>query len=184
MKRLLITLLLPLLLSLGQEAKAQDINAIRDAFYQVTLNSAYADSLLQYLQGIEEPSPLIQAYIGATRAINTKTMWNPYSKIVNIKKAAKMINKAVGEDMENLEIRFLRYAVEFHIPGWLMIKKHQGEDGDFLYENLLTFDLSFLTINIIDYIAEFYEINDIYSADHTDMILDRLNSTREQLAGN
>ena len=85
---------------------------------------------------VEDSSPTIKAYYAAGEAMMAQTLWNPLAKLSQVNRYEKLILEAIDADMENLEIRFLRFAIEFHLPRILMMSKHLEEDRDFIVANL------------------------------------------------
>lgn len=150
------------------------INEVRELFYSCTLDSRHTDSLLVLLGEVSEPSAIYSAYMGATQAIHTKNIWNPFAKIAHVKKALAAINLAVESDPDNIEIRFLRFAVEFHVPAWLMADQHGEADAAFLYAKLRSCDLSHFGIEILRYIRQFYVDNTIYTQEETAEVTGKL----------
>lgn len=157
-------------------SQRNSIDEVRELFYDCTLNSAHTPKLLALLESLPDKTPTLCAYEGATQAIHTKNLWNPFGKIAHVKKALISINIAVEADPENMEIRFLRFAVEFHIPDWLKSEPHDAVDATFLYDKLRMCDLSQFSPDILKYIQQFYMDNPIYSAEQTKEILARLDT--------
>ncbi len=155
-------------------AQQPTVEQVRQAFYQCTLNSASSDSLLQQLATIEQPTPLIKAYIGATEAIKTQTKWNPYSKYACLKRSRKALNEAVSLDTSNVEIRFLRFSIQHHIPPWLGFSKQMEVDKAVILNNLLRYEAGTLNEKIRQYILTFLKVNEVYPAQQLTQITHRL----------
>ncbi len=108
--------------------KAYDIKQIRADYVTAINDSEKADQLCNHLQNIKNPDPLILAYLGSAQAIKAKHAWNPVNKLSYIKKGFGTINAAVSKAPENLEVRFLRFSLEFYVPGFLGYSKNLTAD--------------------------------------------------------
>jgi hypothetical protein len=73
-------------------------------------------------------SPIYKAYNGASYALLAKHYNNPYTKLESLKKGLKIINQAAEEDVNDIEIRFIRFSVEEHIPSFVSFTSHLAED--------------------------------------------------------
>ncbi|WP_207535475.1 hypothetical protein [Desertivirga arenae] len=139
-------------------AGAYDLNAIRLEFYKSVDDAGVANALFKKLKGIEKKDALLLAYLGSTEAVKAKHAWNPYNKLSLLKAGSKKLEQAVGEDPNNLEIRFLRFSMEHYLPTFLGSSKHLDEDRKQIVkligaEKLGTVDKALLK-NIISFMKE------------------------------
>ena len=132
-----------------------NINDIRGIFFELTKNSRRADTVLTQLQSLEEPQPLIFAYISSAQAYLAKNSGNPFSKFSYLNKSRNSMKKAVEGDPQNLEIRFLRFAIESQIPTFLGYSKHVSADKSFILDNLTDFKMPHLDMEVYSYILRF-----------------------------
>ena len=79
---------------------------------------------------------ILIAYKAGAHALKAKYSANPINKIRHIKKAQHYFSEAVQRDNKNLEIRFMRYAVEVQTPRGLGLSHHVAEDKAMLLEGL------------------------------------------------
>ncbi|MBC7418811.1 MAG: hypothetical protein H7325_11725 [Pedobacter sp.] len=91
-------------------------------------SSKTTDSLYDKLNGLQRKTPIVVAYVGALQALKAKHAWNPYSKVANINRSLKTLAQAVKMDNNNLEIRFIRFSIEYHTPAFLGFGKDLEED--------------------------------------------------------
>jgi hypothetical protein len=91
-------------------------------------NSKTNDSLYNVLAALPNKSPLITGYIGTLQALKAKHHWNPYYKVKYVKDAQKTFAKAVAADPHNMEIRFLRFSVDYKLPKLLGYTKNMEAD--------------------------------------------------------
>ncbi|MFM9028236.1 MAG: hypothetical protein ACKOQ6_09585 [Bacteroidota bacterium] len=113
---------------LAQYCSACSIEDIRSRFAKAAEDEKTAAGLLETLKNCPQKSALITGYIGATEALMGKHAFMPTSKYSWCKKSETDFNSAVIKDSENLEIRYLRFAVESNLPSFLNMSKHVDED--------------------------------------------------------
>jgi hypothetical protein len=76
------------------------------------------------LQAIRPPTPMIEGYLAATEGLLAKHAFLPTTKYSRCKQALEGFRKAIAAEPANLELRYLRLAVETHLPSFL------GMSGD------------------------------------------------------
>ncbi len=86
---------------------------IRTLFYQATEESESADLLMAMLiEPITSSDLTLQGYMGMSFMLLSKYSYNPYEKIYYFKKGSSILDQAIEEDKENIELRFLRFTVQ------------------------------------------------------------------------
>ncbi len=120
---LFILFLLPLSL------RAYDVSQARRDFFLALKDKNQAELFCENLRAVKSQNALMLAYYGASQAIMAKHAWNPYSKLQYVRRGIKDLEKAVGMSAENLEVRFLRFSIEYYTPSFLNLSKHQDEDA-------------------------------------------------------
>ena len=117
-----------LIISSSLQVRALDIQKIRTDYIAAVRNSSKANQLCKDLEKIKNPEALILAYLGSVQAIKAKHAWNPVSKMSYLKEGFENINKAVLKDPNQLEIRFLRFSLQFYVPAVLGYSKNLDTD--------------------------------------------------------
>jgi hypothetical protein len=120
----------------GQET---DIPALRRLFYEARDSEAKAEQLFKEIGNYEGGEAILIAYKAGAYALKAKHGTNPLNKLKSIKRAQQYFTEAVKRDPENLEIRFMRYAVEVQTPGSLGYSKHVQEDKELLISGLKSY---------------------------------------------
>jgi tetratricopeptide (TPR) repeat protein len=98
---------------------------------------------------------LIMAYIAAFESVKSKHAFWPFTKLKYFNSSMEMFEKVIAKDPDNLEIRFLRYAILEHVPSFLGHSKERYEDAQVIYKQLLLNDYSHIKQDIQKGIAEF-----------------------------
>lgn len=101
-----------------------NISEVRELFYRAVESESSLDSLEVYLkdksyEGSEEKDALLTAYAGAAESLKAKYAFWPFSKLSYLKSGVKIMTDAVKKSPDNLEVRFLRFSVLHHVPGFL-----------------------------------------------------------------
>jgi hypothetical protein len=142
-------------------ANAYEVPAVKHLRKQLVTaitNPHVTDSLYNNLSLLSYKPPLIVAYIGALDALKAKHAWNPYSKIKYLNQSEKVMQSAVIGDPHNIEIRFMRFSIQYNVPGFLGYGKNLTDDREEIVKqisrrNFGTADKE-LTVNIIKFLIE------------------------------
>lgn len=159
---MIIRFLLPGLLLISyifpSDLTKANIDNLRNLLYASTNRESALDSLENYLTKLENvgtDSPLILAYKGASESLKAKYNFWPWEKFSNVKKGLKLLNRSVELDKENLEIRFLRFAVLHNLPSILSYSDEADTEAGIIFEMLNKSGYSydqFLIKNIIEFL--------------------------------
>ncbi len=137
---------------------------VRGMFHAAVLEPDKSSEFHSYIRDHQGEEPTIKAYKAVAEALVAQTLWNPITKYAHVQRYQQEMEKVMQLDGENLEIRFLRFAVEFYLPRFLMMSNHLEEDRDFLVENLASIDSLELDDNFARYIV--YFMNETGMVDH------------------
>jgi hypothetical protein len=141
MKRILILAGIFLMCLAQNPARAQSSEqkskALRRQVMLAINSSKTTDSLYNVLAAMPNKSPLITGYTGTLQALKAKHHWNPYYKVKYVKDAEKIFAKAVAADPHNMEIRFLRFSVDYKLPRLLGYTKNMAGDKDEIMSQLI-----------------------------------------------
>ncbi len=145
MKFFRICILLLLLKAFASNTQAHSIDDIRKNYQLAVYNATIAEKLSSELNKIKKPDALTLAYIASLEAIKAKHSWNPYSKLQYMTAFENRMNDAVKIMPENLEIRFLRYTIQYNTPSFLGFSDNLVEDKMFIVDAFLK--KKFVTFN-------------------------------------
>ena len=125
-----------LVLGVSAFGSTPNLHIIRAEFHQAALDSDKIESFHRYMASLDIQEPVLMAYRAASEALMAQVTWNPMEKYQLVKKFEALIHEAVSNDPENLEIRFLRFSVEYSIPRFLGVSKNLIEDKRMIVGNL------------------------------------------------
>lgn len=146
------------------------LQKVRADFYEIVQNSDRTAEVLSDIRDIENPNAVIKAYEAAVEAMMARVVWNPFSKLKHVRKSQQIFNEAFQMDSLNVELRFVRFAVEYNIPKWLGYSKNMQDDRDFIMAHLYEFDLTCITEEMLGYIKGFLEKSGWYSSNELEEI--------------
>lgn len=118
MKPLILTLVFCIIPFTNMFSK--DLIAVRRLFYAASQNNAKTDSLLRYIDHMEDvKSPISRGYRGMYYMLKARYSYNPVSKLSSFSKGRKLLEGAITSDPANVELRFLRLSVQLNAPSFL-----------------------------------------------------------------
>ena len=112
------------------------IPELRKTFHNAVLDPSFLPDFLDKLDEILETDAIQLAYKAASEALQAQQKWNPLEKLVHLKKFRKMMDEAVNMDIEEVEIRFLRFGIEYNIPQVLGFSPNLSEDKTMIMKSV------------------------------------------------
>lgn len=142
------------------KADTASINFLRNGFYAAVENEEKVNQLEQYIisrysEDYSSYSPLILAYYGGIQALKAKHAFNPVSKLSHLISGLNRLEEAVAESPANLEIRFMRFSILDHVPGFLGYSEERESDTEDICRLLLQKDYSSTGYEIQKGMAEY-----------------------------
>lgn len=120
------------------QSNATDIGQLRKDYITAISDSDKADELYKKLSSVKNPDALTLAYLGSVEAILGKHAWNPVDKLSYLKQGFTTINRAVAKDPNQLEVRFLRFSLQYFVPSFLGYSKNLISDKNKIVSILKT----------------------------------------------
>tara|TARA_B110000116_G_C16577611_1_gene464770 strand:- start:62 stop:517 length:456 start_codon:yes stop_codon:yes gene_type:complete len=115
----------------------KEIDNIRSSYLLASSSEANCNKLGEILnKRNNKSSPLIIGYKGCYYLIKCKFIKNPINKVAYFKKGRRLLEYAIKKHPTLVELRFIRYTVQIHMPKYLM------------YHNSIEKDISFVENNI------------------------------------
>ena len=144
-----------ILLAICNTSAAMPLNELRAKYMTALHDQDKAESVYMLFLEIKEPSAKILAYRGALEAIMTKTTWNVFKKISYLNQSEESFRKAISRSPNDIEIRFMRLAVQYEIPEYLGFSNNKEEDKKFIVSNINHFDASLFPLQTVKEIYGF-----------------------------
>lgn len=111
-----------------------DTATFRTYFEKGRSQKTYAEQLKQ-MTALQDKA-IVKAYHGTAWTLLAKHHSNPYKKLEFLKTGLNTLNAAVLMDAADIEIRYLRFAVETNIPAIVSFTSHIASDKAMLLNNL------------------------------------------------
>jgi hypothetical protein len=130
-----------------------EIEELKTLFEAAAYSKASADRFLKLLSTVDHSStPILICYKGVAEMMQAKYGFNPISKLRRFKKGKTLIDEAVKKQPDNLEIRFLRLAIQTNLPAFLNYSDNIIEDEKYLLANIQTIKNKNLKQDILKYL--------------------------------
>jgi hypothetical protein len=112
------------------------ITEIRYHFEHINQNELHVKKLKQLLSEDVKLSLYVkQAYLASCIMGEANYISNPFDKIHQFNVGKALLELSVNKDSTNLEIHYIRYVIQMHVPAILNYKGHQKVDRLFLISN-------------------------------------------------
>ncbi len=114
------------------------LSELRRLYSQSEESTTKTQLFLQALKHFEAQNSqaVVKAYQAAGVALRAKESWFPFEKLSLIRESFELFKKAVKQDPESVEVRFVRFSIEVNTPFILGMSQHLQEDHQFIAENL------------------------------------------------
>jgi hypothetical protein len=115
-------------------AEEYNMKEMREILRVASENKANSTKLYEKVGNYSGEDAVLISYKAAAHAIKAKFASNPFKKLKLIKASSKIFDDAVQRNSKDLEIRFVRYAVETQTPAKIKLSKHVEEDKNILMQ--------------------------------------------------
>ncbi len=109
---------------------------LRQIYEKAPSKEIYCKQMLKMLDKVNNQQPLLYGYKGCATMIMAKHSFNPVNKLSYFKRGKNMLERAISSDKNNIELRYLRLAVQLNTPGFLGYKNSIDIDKKFLKDNI------------------------------------------------
>ena len=93
--------------------------AIRDLYYKASASKEAAETFKSVVESIQAPNECIKGYIAAANMIEAKHLFNPATKLSCFNKGKTLLDNAIKNEPNNIELRFLRLGIQTNAPSFL-----------------------------------------------------------------
>jgi len=156
---------------------------VRQAFSETIIDPGAMKDLILFIEKTYSRNegqypPVILAYYGALNVVRAKHAFLPTSKLSNLSRGLKILDRAVDENPNNLEVRFIRFSALHNPPDVLGIPARRSEDISLLCRWLLERDYSIVPLSLQREMIDFL----LKSKRLTDSQADELTSLQKELS--
>ena len=124
--------------SISCYASYEDVENIRMLFHKAQTSEKACLELIDRLEPYNESNNvLFMGYRASAVMLMAKHVFNPFSKLSNFKKGKEILERAIKSDLDNIELRFLRYTIQTNVPFFLNYNQYKEIDRLFLVNSLI-----------------------------------------------
>ncbi len=124
------------------------LREVRSSYNKLASNKALCEKFIDEFTKTKNNSATHLAYLGALQTIWANHVFSPINKYSTFIEGKKNIEKAIKNQPENVEIRFIRLSVQKNAPSFLGYNSNIHEDTKFIKENSDQIDSGVLLNNI------------------------------------
>lgn len=134
-----ILLLLTILLKPFMQQNRPDPIELRHVYLQAVLHESSSKDLAKLSEQVNAgDDPVLVCYKGVSMMIAAKYGSNPFAKLKRFNAGKALMDGAIARDNDNVEMRYLRYAIQKSAPEFLGYYKNLSADEYFLNSRLST----------------------------------------------
>lgn len=116
---------------------AGTLDSARALYLEAISSEAGANNLVSSLESLDlSDEPLLLGYLGAGHTLKAQHAFNPYTKYKLFCKGRDQLEAAIAAAPSNTELRFLRFTIQEHAPGFLGYNNKLEEDKAAIIDNL------------------------------------------------
>lgn len=120
-------------------AQEYDMKELRETLRVASDSKENSTKLFEKVGNYSGEDAVLISYKAAAHAIKAKYATNPFKKLKLIKASARIFDEAMQRNDQDLEIRFVRFAVETQTPAKIKLSKHVEEDKNILLQAIRDF---------------------------------------------
>ena len=120
-----------------QAINATSINIVRELFFKASYEKDAYFELKKIIPTTKfDTNTQQQAYNASIIVLKAKYESSFLNKIALVNEGLEKLNGLIEANPTSIELRFLRFSIEWHIPFYLFITKHLETDKQFISSNI------------------------------------------------
>lgn len=159
MKTFLVSCLL-FLASLSAFSQDLTLDEVRKKYPLATKNDSICKALYNGLNGKADGTDVLSGYAGGVTMLMAKSTANPFSKMEYFKSGKKLLEDAISHNKNDIELRFLRFAIQDNLPSMLGYNENLEEDKGYIMKYLPMLDKRELRKAIANYLIKSEKTDD------------------------
>jgi hypothetical protein len=142
-----------IIFNLFSNAGDLSINVVRSLYQKASKEEKYCDEIIRVIKEHNVRNhPLFLGYMGSATMMKAKYAGNVFYKLSHFNKGRNMLEQALNQNEDNIELRFLRLAAQANTPSFLGYKSKISSDKSFLLNSISKVTDSVLKNNIVSYL--------------------------------
>lgn len=95
-------------------------------------NTEYCEKFYEIMESQKDESTTAYGYYALANMMLAKVYKNPFTKLNYFNRGKSLLEKTIKKDRANVELRFLRFAVQNEVPAILLYFNDMEEDKEIL----------------------------------------------------
>lgn len=125
------------LISESAGSEAQVLSEVRSLFLLSGKSEASCTKLMSMLEQYNETNnPVLGAYHACATMMMAGYVFNPFTKLSYFNKGKELLEKCINSDSINIELHYLRFAMQSEAPSFLGYKEFISADKKFIMDKL------------------------------------------------
>lgn len=153
MKTILFSFFL-FLASLATYSQDLTLDEVRKKYPFATKNDTVCKELYDALNGKADGTDVLSGYAGGVTMLMAKSTANPFSKMEYFKEGKTLLEDAISNNKNDIELRFLRFAIQDNLPAILGYNENLDEDKGYIMKYLPMLDKRELRKAIANYLIK------------------------------
>ena len=149
------SILVFIILTITASTQGADLQKIRNQYVLASSDESIHTRLTETLRAVNEESPVLFGYKAANYMMSAQFTYNPYSKYRYFKDGKTMIEKIIGTNPNNIELRYLRLSIQLNLPDVLDYSANIEGDTQFLLQKYSSLTDTNLKARIRDLLIHF-----------------------------
>lgn len=114
-----------------------NLNKLRESCDVAKKDYSTCEKLYSQLKNYSATDQTIEGYKALISFLMAHHVFNPFYKMHYFNEGKKILNTAISQDPQNVELRFLRYVIQSELPEVLGYTKNINEDKEFVIHSIL-----------------------------------------------
>ncbi|MDE3182566.1 MAG: hypothetical protein KGM16_04025 [Bacteroidota bacterium] len=148
-------------------ANTPSIGEVRSLYEKAVNDESACNKLVEILSPYNENNnPLYAGYKASAIMMMAKHVINPFSKMSYFKKGKRILENAIKADENNIELRFLRFNAQTHMPSFLGYNGDIKKDKAFLEDSFS----KITDVKLKEFMLPYLKNSDFMIADTTEQM--------------
>lgn len=113
-----------------------DLHQLRNAYEKSAEDEQVATQTLKAIQQQPQLTPELLGYQAGLTIVMAKHQFNPFSQLSYFNKGKEMLEKTIGQNPNNVEVIFIRFAIQCKAPSFLGYNANIQADKAFLTKEI------------------------------------------------
>jgi hypothetical protein len=116
--------------------EAHTLDKAREAYEKCVYSAKAGEVFLKETANEQQLTPVMKGYRGAVMMIMASHYFNPWAKLNSFNNGKLLLEAAIGEQPNDVELHYLRFAIQTNSPAFLGYTTHIKTDKEYLLKNL------------------------------------------------